>query len=201
MSLVVDETAGDLPVRDVGLMRGGLMPTVPADPQRLFRFPRDHLEDLCLRLQEENSVLRQHTRTQEERLRRMSTKLMRLRQARPGSGPVKERDMEDTIQELEARVAVLESQKEVLQNKLGIAKQHILDLGARTPYRYRVESAAGAPPGAGRGPVCHPRKRQHVTHGRHGEERRTNLRQRQHRRWTTIQQPMLSSHLLSSSVS
>lgn len=29
MSLVVDETAGDLPVRDVGLMRGGLMPTVP----------------------------------------------------------------------------------------------------------------------------------------------------------------------------
>uniref|UniRef100_A0A087XFN7 RPGR interacting protein 1 n=1 Tax=Poecilia formosa TaxID=48698 RepID=A0A087XFN7_POEFO len=142
MSLVVDETAGDLPVRDVGLMRGGLMPTVPdtlrdvrpSDPQRLFRFPRDHLEDLCLRLQEENSVLRQHTRTQEERLRRMSTKLMRLRQARPGSGPVKERDMEDTIQELEARVAVLESQKEVLQNKLGIAKQHILDLGARTPY-------------------------------------------------------------------
>lgn len=29
MSLLVDETAGDLPVRDVGLMRGGLMPTVP----------------------------------------------------------------------------------------------------------------------------------------------------------------------------
>lgn len=41
-----------------------------ADPQRLFRFPREHLEDLCLRLQEENSVLRQHTRTQEQRLRR-----------------------------------------------------------------------------------------------------------------------------------
>uniref|UniRef100_A0A8P4KAU6 Uncharacterized protein n=1 Tax=Dicentrarchus labrax TaxID=13489 RepID=A0A8P4KAU6_DICLA len=64
MSPVVDETAGDLPVRDVG-MRGGLMPTVP-DPQRLFRFSREHLEDLCLRLQEENSVLRQHTRTQEQ---------------------------------------------------------------------------------------------------------------------------------------
>lgn len=29
MSLLVDETAGDLPVRDVGLMRGGLMPAVP----------------------------------------------------------------------------------------------------------------------------------------------------------------------------
>lgn len=26
---MVDETADDLPVRDVGLMRGGLMPTIP----------------------------------------------------------------------------------------------------------------------------------------------------------------------------
>ncbi|XP_029311195.1 protein fantom, partial [Cottoperca gobio] len=134
-------------------MRGGLMPTVPdalrdvkawkkhhvmktKDPQRLFRFPREHLEDLCLRLQEENSVLKQHTRTQEQRLRRMSTRLMRLRQARPGSSGVKERDMEDTIQELEARVAMLESQKGVLQNKLSLAKQHIMDLGGRTPYKF-----------------------------------------------------------------
>lgn len=29
MSLLADETAGDLPVRDVGLMRGGLMPALP----------------------------------------------------------------------------------------------------------------------------------------------------------------------------
>ncbi|XP_069015433.1 protein fantom [Embiotoca jacksoni] len=153
MSPVMDETAGDIPVRDVGLMRGGLMPTLPdtlrdikpwkkhhvmktKDPQRLFRFPREHLEDLCLRLQEENSALRQHTRTQEQRLRRMSTRLMRLRQARPGSSGVKERDMEDTIQELEARVVKVESQKRVLHNKLSLAKQHIMDLGARTPYRF-----------------------------------------------------------------
>ncbi|XP_068569655.1 protein fantom [Cebidichthys violaceus] len=150
----MDETAGDLPVRDVGLMRSGLMPTAPdtlrdvktwkkhhhamktKDPQRLFRFPREHLEDLCLRLQEENSVLRQHTCTQEMRLRRMSTRLMRLRQLRPGSNCVKERDMEDTIQELEARVAMLESQKGLLQNKLSLAKQHIMDLGGRTPYKF-----------------------------------------------------------------
>ncbi|XP_039896583.1 protein fantom isoform X2 [Simochromis diagramma] len=153
MSPVVDETAGDLPVRDVGLMRGGLMPTVPdtlrdvkswkkhhvmrtKDPQRLFRFPREHLEDLCLRLQEENSVLKQHTRTQDQRLRSMSARLMRLRQTSPGSSGVKERDMEDTIQELEARVAMLESQKGVLQNRLSLAKQHIMDLGARTPYKF-----------------------------------------------------------------
>ncbi|KAM6894205.1 protein fantom [Lycodopsis pacificus] len=152
-SPVMDETAEDLPVRDVGLMRSGLMPTAPdtlrdvktwkkhhatktKDPQRLFRFPREHLEDLCLRLQEENSVLRQHTRTQEMRLRRMSTRLMRLRQLRPGSNCVKERDMEDTIQELEARVAMLENHKGLLQNKLSLAKQHFMDLGGRTPYKF-----------------------------------------------------------------
>lgn len=66
----------------------------------------------------------------------MSTRLIRLRQARPGSSAVKERDMEETIQELEARVAMLESQKAVLQNKLSLAKQHIMDIGGRTPYKF-----------------------------------------------------------------
>uniref|UniRef100_A0A3Q3WTR9 Uncharacterized protein n=1 Tax=Mola mola TaxID=94237 RepID=A0A3Q3WTR9_MOLML len=137
MSPVLDETAGDLPVRDVGLMSGGLMPAAPGlYTQRLFRFPKEHLEDLCLRLQEENNVLRQHTRTQEQRLRRMSTRLIRLRQTHPGSSGMKERDMEDTIQGLEARVAMLESQKGALQNKLSLAKQHIMDLGGRTPYKF-----------------------------------------------------------------
>ncbi|XP_054608461.1 protein fantom isoform X2 [Dunckerocampus dactyliophorus] len=159
MSPVVDETAGDLPVRDVGLMRGGLMPTVPdaprdvkpwkkhhimmtKDPQRLFRFPREQLEDLCLHLQEENVVLRTHSRAQEQKMRRMSTRLIRLRQARPGSGSAKERDTEDTLQELEARVATLESQKVILQNKLSLAKQHILDLGGRTPYKFNKAKSA-----------------------------------------------------------
>lgn len=48
---------------------------------------------------------------------------------------MKERDMEDTVQELETRVAKLECQKEALQNKLSLAKQHIMDLGGCTPYR------------------------------------------------------------------
>lgn len=43
--------------------------------------------------------------------------------------------MEDTIQELEARVGLLETQKGALQNKLSLAKQHIMDLGGRTPYK------------------------------------------------------------------
>lgn len=44
--------------------------------------------------------------------------------------------MEDTIEELEARVAMLESQKGTLQNKLSLAKQHIMDIGGPTPYKF-----------------------------------------------------------------
>nr|XP_057923870.1 protein fantom isoform X2 [Doryrhamphus excisus] len=163
MSPVMDETAGDLPVRDVGLMRGGLMPTVPdgprdvkpwkkhhimmtKDPQRLFRFPREQLEDLCLHLQEENVALRTHSRAQEQKMRRMSTRLMHHRQARPGSASGKERDTEDTLQELETRVATLESQKVILQNKLSQAKQHILDLGKSAEVDVGVRRAAQTAP-------------------------------------------------------
>ncbi|XP_019718758.1 protein fantom isoform X2 [Hippocampus comes] len=154
MSPMADETAGDLPVRDVGLMRGGLMPAavpeaisdvkpwkkhhimITKDPQRVFRLPREQLENLCLNVQEENVVLRNHTRAQEQKMRRMSTRLMRLRQVGTCPGSAKEKDMEDDLQELENRVAALESQKVVLRNKLSLAKQHILDLGGRTPYRF-----------------------------------------------------------------
>ncbi|XP_051922912.1 protein fantom isoform X3 [Hippocampus zosterae] len=154
MSPMADETAGDLPVRDVGLIRGGLMPAavpeaisdvkpwkkhhimITKDPQRVFRLPREQLEDLCLNVQEENVVLRNHTRAQEQKMRRMSTRLMRLRQVGTCPSSAKEKDMEDDLQELENRVAALESQKAVLRNKLSLAKQQIVDLGGRTASRF-----------------------------------------------------------------
>lgn len=67
---------------------------------------------------------------------RLSTKLLRLKQ-----GPeavARDGELEDTIQELEARVATLESQKGMLQSKLNLAKQNILDLGVRAHYRPRT---------------------------------------------------------------
>ncbi|XP_017209433.1 protein fantom isoform X2 [Danio rerio] len=153
MSLAVDETAGDLPVRDVGL-RAGLITLLAdtdhdtrswrrqpqvlkiKDRQRLFRVPREQLEDQCHRLQEENTLLKQHSRTQEQKLRRLSTKLLRLKHGSSASG--RDGELEDTIEELEARVATLESQKGALQSKLNLAKQHILDLGVRTHIRPRT---------------------------------------------------------------
>ncbi len=67
---------------------------------------------------------------------RLSTKLLRLKQGSSSAG--RDGELEDTIQELEARVATLESQKGALQSKLSLAKQHILDLGVRTHYRPRT---------------------------------------------------------------
>lgn len=40
------------------------------DRQRIFSIPREQLEEQCLRLQEENTLLKQHTRAQELKLRR-----------------------------------------------------------------------------------------------------------------------------------
>lgn len=47
MSLVMDETAGDIPVRDVGLMRGGLMPAVPGVCVCVCIFVHTVLECIC----------------------------------------------------------------------------------------------------------------------------------------------------------
>ncbi|XP_076145080.1 protein fantom isoform X2 [Alosa pseudoharengus] len=168
MSLAMDETAGDLPVRDIGL-RGGVMAVMQdssrdmrqlrrpqvfkikaSDRQRIFSVPREQLEDQCLRLQEENTLLKQHTRAQELKLRRLSTQLLRLREGRPGTAVGRDRETEDAIQELEARVATLESQKTLLQNKLSMARQHILDMGGRGPSRLHKGGLIGE------GEVLHP---------------------------------------------
>ncbi|CAB1351446.1 unnamed protein product [Coregonus sp. 'balchen'] len=120
MSLTVDETAGDLPVRDVGLMRGGLMPTVPDS----VRDGRSWKKPQVLKIKDRQRVF----------------------QGRPGEAGtrVMEGDMEEIIQELEARVATLESQKGALQSKLSMARQHIMDLGpGRNYHRLRGRGIDG----------------------------------------------------------
>ncbi|KAL4640646.1 protein fantom-like [Arapaima gigas] len=160
MPLAVDETAGDLPVRDMGSRGAMTLPLQVTDstrdvkscrkPQVLrikgrchtFCIPGEQLEDQCFRLQEENILLKQHTRAQELKIHRMSTKLLRLQKGRPGTGGTQERELDETIQGLETRVAILESQKGLLQSKLSLARHHIMDLG-RSHYRPRA-SGKGA---------------------------------------------------------
>ncbi|XP_066578268.1 protein fantom [Amia ocellicauda] len=154
MSLAVDETAGDLPVRDVGLKCGLISAVQDAvrerqwrkpqilkikDRQRVSRVSREQLEDQCLRLQEEKQLLGQHCRALERRTHRLSTKLQRLTASRGGSGGGvgaaggREAELQLTVQELRSRVASLENQREALRSRLSLATKHCLSLGVRGP--------------------------------------------------------------------
>ncbi|XP_069312393.1 protein fantom isoform X3 [Eulemur rufifrons] len=154
MSGPADETAGDLPVKDIGLNlfgMGGLQETstrTMKSRQAVSRVSREELEDRFLRLHDENILLKQHARKQEDKIKRMATKLIRLvndkkRYERVGGGPKRlgrDVEMEEMIEQLQEKVHELERQNEVLKNRLISAKQQLQIQGYRqTPYN-RVQS-------------------------------------------------------------
>ncbi|XP_007110101.1 protein fantom isoform X4 [Physeter macrocephalus] len=152
MSGPTDETAGDLPVKDTGLNlfgMGGLQETSTTrtmkSRQAVSRISREELEDRFLRLHDENILLKQHARKQEDKIKRMATKLIRLvndkkRYERVGGGPKRlgrDVEMEEMIERLQEKVHELERQNEVLKNRLISTKQQLQIQGHRqTPYSY-----------------------------------------------------------------
>uniref|UniRef100_A0A2K6F3D7 RPGRIP1 like n=1 Tax=Propithecus coquereli TaxID=379532 RepID=A0A2K6F3D7_PROCO len=81
MSGPADETAGDLPVKDTGLNlfgMGGLQETsarTMKSRQAVSRVSREELEDRFLRLHDENILLKQHARKQEDKIKRFKEKV------------------------------------------------------------------------------------------------------------------------------
>ncbi|XP_043562921.1 protein fantom isoform X1 [Chiloscyllium plagiosum] len=152
MSGLSDETAGDLPVKDVGMNLagiGGLQESSGAQNTRarqaVSRICREELEDRFLRLHDENLLLKQHARKQEDKIKRMATKLIRLvndkKRSEMESGGTKrigrDIEMEEMIEELQERVCELEKQNDGLKNRLVATKQQIQLQGRRnTPYSY-----------------------------------------------------------------
>uniref|UniRef100_A0A4W3JJA7 RPGRIP1 like n=1 Tax=Callorhinchus milii TaxID=7868 RepID=A0A4W3JJA7_CALMI len=152
MSDLADETAGDLPVKDVGLCLagiGGLQESSAAQNARarqaVSRISREELEDRFLRLHDENFLLKQHARKQEDKIKRMATKLIRLvtdrKRSELESGGTKrvgrDIEMEEMIEELQEKVCELEKQNEGLRNRLVACKQQLQVQGRRqTPYNY-----------------------------------------------------------------
>ncbi|XP_009194714.1 protein fantom isoform X1 [Papio anubis] len=150
MSGPTDETAGDLPVKDTGLNlfgMGGLQEASTTrtmkSRQAVSRVSREELEDRFLRLHDENILLKQHARKQEDKIKRMATKLIRLvndkkRYERVGGGPKRlgrDVEMEEMIEQLQEKVHELERQNEALKNRLISAKQQLQTQGYRqTPY-------------------------------------------------------------------
>ncbi|KAM6123687.1 protein fantom isoform 3-T3 [Phoenicopterus ruber ruber] len=177
MSVPADETVGDLPVRDVGLTLagiGGLQESSATQNvkarQAVSRISREELEDRFLRLRDENILLKQHANKQEEKIKRMATKLIRLvndkkRSEQVGGGPKRlgqAVELEEMIERLQERVRELEKQNESLCSKLISTKQQLQIQGHRPcPYSYvqsrintglkKVSDAAGMPEHAKKG--------------------------------------------------
>ncbi|CAJ0965768.1 unnamed protein product [Ranitomeya imitator] len=146
MAAPADETAADLPVRDFGPSVSDAVPPQSAKArQAVARVSRQELEDRYLRIHDENLLLKQHAHKQEDKIKRMATKLVRLLQdkkkAEQGPGVLrrsgKDVELEEMIEQLHENVRELEKQNEGLQNRLIATKQQLQTQGHRhTPYNY-----------------------------------------------------------------
>ncbi|NXJ74500.1 FTM protein, partial [Trogon melanurus] len=177
MSVPSDETVGDLPVRDVGLTVagiGGLQESSTTQNvkarQAVLRISREELEDRFLRLRDESILLKQHANKQEEKIKRLATKLKCLLNDKKkfeqvGGGPRRlgqAVELEEMMEHLQERVHELEKQNESLRSKLISAKQQLQIQGHRPClYSYvqsrvdsgpkKVSEAAGVPEQAKKG--------------------------------------------------
>ncbi|XP_039255957.2 protein fantom-like [Styela clava] len=108
------------------------------------KLSREELEDQYLRSQEENIVLKRHSRKQDEKIKRISTKLIRLVNDRkkwsaetgtPGKRSTREVSLEETIETQQDQIRKLQKDNEMLKQKLHVANQQLLTQGRRhTPY-------------------------------------------------------------------
>lgn len=105
---------------------------------------RPDLEDKYLRSQEENIMLKRHVRKQEDKIKKISTKLIRLVNDRKkwsaetgqsGKRTTREVSLEETIETQQDTIRKLEKDNELLRQKLHVASQQLLTQGRRhTPY-------------------------------------------------------------------
>ncbi|XP_014111905.1 PREDICTED: protein fantom isoform X4 [Pseudopodoces humilis] len=150
MPVSADETVGNLAVRDTvptpagieGLQEISSTQNVKAR-QVVSRISREELEDRFLHLRDDHILLKQYANKQEEKIKRMTTKLIRLvndkrKCDQAGCGPKRlgqALEMEEMIEHLRERVRELEKQNESLRNKLISTKQQLQLQGHRPcPY-------------------------------------------------------------------
>ncbi len=153
------EDADLIPVRENGIAgpgkRGGktlgeeydTVAQHAAQERRMVgKWGREDLEDRYLRMYEENLLLKKHGRKQEEKIKRMATKLLRLvsdkKKADQQSGVKKTRDIEteEMLEELHGKIRELEKQNVQLKEKLIVSKQQLTSQGTRKTVYGHVQS-------------------------------------------------------------
>uniref|UniRef100_A0A3B4EY20 RPGRIP1 like n=1 Tax=Pundamilia nyererei TaxID=303518 RepID=A0A3B4EY20_9CICH len=154
MSTLRDETAADVPVKDVTV---DLSRLTPVKSSALFyvhararldisRVSREELEDRFLRLQEETLQLKQHSHKRDDLIKRLSTKLKRLmnnrdrmEQLAAGTAPssrVRDVEMEEMMEELHEKVRALQAENEGLKQRLLVAKHQLINRQSQRPTPY-----------------------------------------------------------------
>ncbi|CAB1422157.1 unnamed protein product [Pleuronectes platessa] len=164
MSTVLDETAADVPVRDMDQDLSQLTAAVQGhenmclltDPwtqqartrQDISRVSREVLEDRFLHLHDENLLLKEHNNKQEDKIKKLSTKLMKLvkdrgrmeKLAAGGAQPVsrvRDVEMEEMMEELQEKVRGLQAENEGLKQRLLVAKHQLINVQSKRPSPYR----------------------------------------------------------------
>uniref|UniRef100_A0A8D0AI71 RPGRIP1 like n=1 Tax=Sander lucioperca TaxID=283035 RepID=A0A8D0AI71_SANLU len=157
MSTLIDETAADVPVRDftVNLSRLAAESSVYQNArarQDVSRVSREELEDRFLRLHEETLLLKQHIHTQDDKIKKLGTKLMKLVKdrgrmeqlaagERPPAPRVRDVEMEEMMEDLQEKVRGLQVENEGLKQRLLVAKQQLINSQGKRPAPYgRVPS-------------------------------------------------------------
>ena len=156
---MADESLDDIPVRDKG---NGAQADAKSNAQQkrvVEKWSRADIEDNYLQLYSENILLKQHGRKQEEKIKKMTTKLQKLsndnkKLRESGGGPshaVSKRDAElaEKVEDLNLKVLELQKENNLLKDKLAVAKQQIASQSKRqanSTYGYighRIDTGRG----------------------------------------------------------
>ncbi|XP_061898648.1 protein fantom [Entelurus aequoreus] len=146
MSFLLDETAADEPVRDMmnplRAVQGDVRVRVD-----LSRVSRRELEDNFMQLHEDSLILKQHIHQQEDKIKKLGTKLLRLVKDRrrmeqlaggvslPASGR-RDAEKEDIVSDFQEKNRALEAENKRLKERWFVAKQQLLGSpgGTRSPH-------------------------------------------------------------------
>ena len=125
--------------------------------QRLLvaKLSRDEVEDRYLRLLEENTQLKKHVCKQEEKIKKLATKLIRvisekkrMEVASGGPGKVRDIETEELIEDQQQRIREVEQENKGLREKLLVAKNQLVGT-ARQPARRSPAKRGGGGGGGG----------------------------------------------------
>ncbi|WAR12637.1 FTM-like protein, partial [Mya arenaria] len=116
-----------IPVKDTNV--GGLEQRAAQQRRMVSKWDRGELEDKYLRMAEENLILKKHARKQEDKIKRMATKLLRLVNDKkktgdveishvPGGKKIRDIEMEEKMAELQDKILNLEKNNHHLKEKV-----------------------------------------------------------------------------------